>query len=270
MNEARCTQAKVFGKTPCGPDAFLLELEFSADIGQIDPGQFVMLSLADGQGPVLARPFSFYGQTAPDRLTFLIQVLGIGTQVLQDCPLEEFIQVTLPLGTGFALPDANRPLVMIAGGVGSAPFLLCAEQRVQQGAGDQTFFIFGARSENRLYDKQAFASLAMHSRFATDDGSFGFSGNVIACLENGLQEETFPENAVYFACGPEPLLKAFARLVQAKGFEAQVSLETYMGCGFGACNACPTATNPNGPLGAWPWAKTCQDGPVFSLDSIQL
>ena len=270
MNEARCTQAKVIGKTPCGPDAFLLELEFPADVGQVHPGQFVMLSLADGHGPVLARPFSFYGRPALNRLTFLIQVLGVGTQVLQDCPLEDFIQVTYPLGTGFTFPDASRPLVMIAGGVGSAPFLLCAEKRIQQGAGDRTHFFFGARSEDRLYDKHAFASLGIHSAFATDDGSFGFSGNVIACLEKGLREEALPKDALYLACGPKPLLKAFADLAQAQGLEAQVSLETYMGCGFGACNACPTPTNPDGPLGAWPWAKTCQEGPVFSLDSIQL
>jgi hypothetical protein len=43
-----------------------------------------------------------------------------------------------------------------------------------------------------------------------------------------------------------------------------------MGCGVGICNGCPVPTRPDGPLGAWPNAKCCVEGPVFSVDAIAL
>ena len=270
MAKARCEKAKVVGQQSCGPDAFILELEFDQEVGPIDAGQFVMLSPADGSGPVLPRPFSFYGQTSAHRLTFLVQVIGKGTQALADVELGGLVQVTLPLGTGFSLPEANRPAVMLAGGVGSAPFLLLAEKRVAEKGTGGTEFIFGARNEDRLYDRATFEKLQIQTRFATDDGSFGFHGNVLQCLESGLKAGEISADAKFFACGPEPLLKAFAAFAKQHDLEGQVSLETYMGCGYGACNACPTATNPEGPLGDWPWAKTCQEGPAFDLNAVIL
>jgi hypothetical protein len=42
-----------------------------------------------------------------------------------------------------------------------------------------------------------------------------------------------------------------------------------MGCGFGVCNACPVETQPDGTFGDWPWARTCEVGPVFALSDIK-
>ena len=43
-----------------------------------------------------------------------------------------------------------------------------------------------------------------------------------------------------------------------------------MGCGVGICNGCAVMTEPEGPLGAWPVAKCCVDGPVFPAAAIRL
>ena len=43
-----------------------------------------------------------------------------------------------------------------------------------------------------------------------------------------------------------------------------------MGCGVGICNGCPVPTRPEGPLGAWPNAKCCVEGPVFEARAIDL
>jgi hypothetical protein len=41
-----------------------------------------------------------------------------------------------------------------------------------------------------------------------------------------------------------------------------------MGCGVGICNGCVVPTRPDGPMGAWPNAKCCVEGPVFSIEAI--
>ncbi|PCJ51870.1 MAG: hypothetical protein COA70_13295, partial [Planctomycetota bacterium] len=81
--------------------------------------------------------------------------------------------------------------------------------------------------------------------------------------------DVLPADALFLGCGPAGLLHGFADFARARNLDAVLSLETYMGCGFGVCNACPVATNPDGPLGFWPYTRTCIEGPVFPLSSIQ-
>jgi dihydroorotate dehydrogenase electron transfer subunit len=266
---AKCLDTQVIAVSACGPDAFLLDLELSEDLGPLTPGVFAMLSRTDGQGPELARPFSLYDQLGPRHLRFLIQVLGQGTRLLSQLQLGEAVWMTFPLGNGFSVAPSERPVVLVAGGIGSAPFLLYARERMAAGAGAATQFLFGARSADRLYDRQAFEQTEVPILYATDDGSLGFSGNVVQCLEAELQAGRMQADALYCACGPEGLLHGFAEFARRNKLEAQLSLETYMGCGFGVCNACPVPTHPDGKLSQWPWARTCVQGPVFDLADIQ-
>ena len=79
---ARCHVGTVAGHRACGPDAFVLELAFDQPVEGIRPGRFAMLCREDGAGPLIPRPFSVYDRPAPDRLTFLVQVIGDGTKAL--------------------------------------------------------------------------------------------------------------------------------------------------------------------------------------------
>ncbi|MHC4379649.1 MAG: dihydroorotate dehydrogenase electron transfer subunit [Planctomycetota bacterium] len=260
---------KVVDRHDVGPDAFVLELEIPGIPADLPPGTFAMLSPEDGSGPEIPRPFSLYDRPAENRFTFLIQVLGLGTAALDRLAQGAEVRCTLPLGNGFEVAPASRTVVMVAGGVGSAPFLLYAKHRAELGAGEDTHMLLGARSESRLYDHQAFTRIEVALQLATDDGSLGFSGNVIACLADQLDRKKLPADALFLACGPAGLLHAFADFARLRNLEAWLSLETYMGCGYGVCNGCPVPTDPTGPLGAWPYAKTCTEGPVFPLSSIR-
>lgn len=266
---ARCWRATLLDLRACGPDAFVAEVELPADPGPVRPGQFAMLSPADGSGPCIARPFSVFDRTGPRRFTFLVQVLGAGTRALQSVARGAAWTVTMPLGNGFTVAPAARPVVFVAGGVGSAPFLLYARARAALGAGGRTWMLYGARTADRLYDRQLFAASGVPLRCCTQDGAEGARGTVLDLLEAELAAGRLPQDALFCACGPEGLLHAFAALARARGLEAELSLETYMGCGWGGCNACPIATEPAGPLGAWPWAKTCTQGPVFPLTAVR-
>jgi dihydroorotate dehydrogenase electron transfer subunit len=208
------------------------------------------------------RPFSVYDQPDSMHLSFLIQVMGSGTQVLDELTVGESLRWTGPLGNGFEVAPPDREVVFLAGGVGSAPFLLYS--RARETAQARTHLIFGARTEERLYDRHAFDGGALKIQLATDDGSAGFHGNAVQALEAELKACRISREALFCACGPPGLLHGFADFAREGGLEFQLSLETYMGCGIGVCNGCPTRTTPTGRFAGWPWAKTCTDGPVFS------
>jgi len=53
------------------------------------------------------------------------------------------------------------------------------------------------------------------------------------------------------------MLKAVARLSCANNIASQLSLETHMACGFGACLGCVVSTKSG-------YKRVCKDGPVFS------
>ena len=76
-----------------------------------------------------------------------------------------------------------------------------------------------------------------------------------------------PSNVMVYACGPEPMLAAVARLTAASGTPCQVSVERVMGCGLGGCYSCviPLKT----PGGTWHHVRSCISGPVFRAEDIK-
>jgi dihydroorotate dehydrogenase electron transfer subunit len=266
---ASSLRATLIDRRAVGPDAFILELELPGMPADLAPGKFAMLSPAVGGTQQIARPFSVYDRPAADRFTFLVQVLGDGTRELVALEPGAEVICTMPLGNGFEVAPAEQEVVIVAGGVGSAPFLKYVQDRLAANAAATTHMVLGARTADRLYDSEAFEALDFDLRLATDDGSRGFHGNVVQALASALDAGELSSSAQFLACGPAGLLHGFADFARQRMLRAWLSLETYMGCGFGVCNACPVPTNPDGPLGAWPYARTCKEGPVFSLDAIQ-
>ncbi len=266
--DVRSLRATLVERRDCGPDAFLVEIAFSEAFSELAPGRFAMLSPAADPEFVVPRPFSVLEQPSPERMRFLIQVIGRGTRALAALEPGAELRCTVPLGNGFALPSSEREVVLVAGGVGCAPFLLYGRQRARQGAGSRTVFLYGAREAARLYAIELFEAVDWRLLPATDDGSRGFHGNAVSCLGAELEAGRIARGALYCACGPAPFLHAFSAFAREHGLDARLSLETYMGCGIGVCNGCPTATAPDGAFGDWPWAKACLDGPVFALRDL--
>jgi len=80
--------------------------------------------------------------------------------------------------------------------------------------------------------------------WATDDGSKGLKGTAVAAS---------PDADLVLACGPNRMLAAVA----ARWPEAQVAVETYMGCGTGVCLGCAV------PLARGGYDRACKEGPVY-------
>ena len=127
-DDARTTTARVLGVEPCGDDGVLLAVRPERDPGPVRASRFFMLKRLDGLSPLIPRPFSIYRQEG-ERLEFLLKVMGRGTAALAALREGDEIRLVGPLGNGWpALDGDGPPWVMLAGGVGSAPFLMAIEQ----------------------------------------------------------------------------------------------------------------------------------------------
>jgi len=274
--DARSILGTAVGVARSGDDGVILRVETDRAIPPIRAGRFFMVRREDRLSPSIPRPFSVYQQHGRE-LRFLIKVMGAGTRALADCTPGTKVRVVGPLGNGWpALDGAGAPWVMLGGGIGSVPFYMGIEQALagmdgrKPAKADQLLYVYGAARKGLLYDLEAFQSLGVRVATCTDDGSFGFKGNVLQLLESLQAKKEVPGKVRLLACGPERMLEAVERHAEKHSLEAWLALENLMGCGVGICNGCPVPTRPDGPMGAWPNAKCCVEGPVFSMRDVTL
>jgi dihydroorotate dehydrogenase electron transfer subunit len=69
-----------------------------------------------------------------------------------------------------------------------------------------------------------------------------------------------------YACGPEPMLAAVAKIAATYGRASQVSVERVMGCGLGGCYSCVIPVKS--PEGTPHHVRSCIAGPVFRGDEV--
>ncbi len=265
--------------TPCGDDGVILRVTTDEPVAPLRAARFFMLRREDRLSPAIPRPFSVYRQKGRE-LEFLIKVMGPGTAALAACTNGTPLRIVGPLGNGWPAihggDGARLPWVMLAGGIGSAPFYMAIEQALRGMDGksparrDDIAYLYGAARKGLLYDLAAFESLGVRVATCTDDGSQGMRGNVLELLEHMQSKGELPKSVRLLACGPERMLEAVEAFARKKKLDCWLSLETVMGCGVGICNGCPVPTRAEGPLGKWPNAKCCVEGPVFSVDAVSL
>ena len=274
--DARSFLGEVVSNVPCGDDGVLLALRPEASLPPVRASRFFMLRAEERRAPLIPRPFSLYRQR-DGACEFLIKVMGAGTRALAASVPGTQLRVLGPLGNGWpALDGDGPPWVMLAGGVGSAPFPMAIEQALLGMDGRRPVraadlhLLFGAATAGMLYDLDAFRAFGVRVHTATMDGSAGRRGHVLQLLDALQADGTLPREVRLLACGPERMLEAVATLARERGLACWLSLETLMGCGVGICNGCPIPTDPHGPRGDWPNAKCCVEGPVFEAREILL
>ena len=201
-------------------------------------GQFVNIGWSPG--PLLRRPFSIY-RTDGGTVEIVLKAVGVGTAQLLAMERGDRVSVLGPLGRGFAL--SGRSVVLVSGGLGVAPMPLAA--REAKAAGMEVTWVHGARTAGELCT-EADADRVV---WATDDGSRGFHGTAVAAA---------PDAGMVLACGPNRMLAAVAE----RWPDAQVAVETYMGCGTGVCLGCAV------PLRRGGYDRACTEGPVYRAADI--
>ncbi len=239
----------------------------------IRPGQFLMLRIPGTTDPLLGRPFALYDTVldaagTPVGLDVVYLVVGKMTTHLMGIKPGEPLDVWGPLGNGFpAFPGADH-VTCVAGGIGQTPFLAYARELLgTRGYAGQpakkhvnkVSLYYGVRSASLAAGVGDFQQAGCDVRLASDDGSLGTKGFVTQRLTADRPAGPF------VGCGPEPMLKALAKLAAEWGAVCHVSLETPMACGFGACFSCVTPVICDGGKD---YKRVCVEGPVFDAATL--
>lgn len=247
--------ARVESLQPLIPNTYLLKVYSPLIASVIKPGQFCNIKVSESDFPLLRRPFSIC-EVDGDYILFMFDVHGEGTRILASKKIGDKLDILGPLGQGFDYSGDFDTAVIIAGGIGAAPF----PYLIKEIPADKNIISYmGGRSRKNLID-YGFKNLSV----ATDDGSAGFKGNVVELFKSEFLK--FNRNKIrIFACGPNPMLKSLQQFAISNSLDCQLSTECAMACGFGICQGCPVdKSDDDGYL------LICKDGPVFDARRIKL
>ncbi len=169
-------------------------------------GQFCFLRLK--QAKLYARhPFTIASSPAEDELRFVIKIQGRFTKALKNLKAGEEVIVDGPFGI-FTVNDQAKDLVLIAGGVGIAPFLSMLRNGLIEKTNRNIVLLYGAKTEAELIYRTELESLK-NSRFKK---VFVISDQTAASAEceNGyINQEIIKKyisnlnNSLFYVCGPE-------------------------------------------------------------------
>ncbi|WP_418573723.1 dihydroorotate dehydrogenase electron transfer subunit [Phocaeicola sp.] len=233
----------------------LIKLTQEAPLPEMLPGQFAEIRVDGSPTTFLRRPISInYVDREKNEVWFLVQLVGDGTRKLATVEKGDTVNVVLPLGNGFTIPDSpDTKVLLVGGGVGTAPMLYLGEALLKRGC--KPTFLLGARSQNDLLQLEEFKALG-DVYITTEDGSMGEKGYVT--MHSVLKEKRFD---LICTCGPKPMMVAVAKYAKAEGIECEVSLENTMACGVGACLCCVEKTDEG-------HVCVCKEGPVFNIKKL--
>ena len=224
------------------PDVYEMTLVGDASASTA-PGQFINIRL---DGLYLRRPISVcdWGE---GWIRVIYKVVGKGTAQMAQMTPGQKLDVLTGLGNGYDLaPARGKRIALVGGGVGIPPLYGLAKRL----GGEAFCCVLGFNRASEIFYAEEFAQYGKVV-LTTADGSAGVRGFVTDALRQ-------LDYDYYFACGPEPMLRA----VHALGKEGQLSFEARMGCGFGACMGCSCETLA-GPK------RICVDGPVMRSGEVR-
>ena len=245
----------------CWGDFFRFAVDAPAVGREARPGQFVMVKVADGPDPLLRRPLGIHDADEKG-IELFFKVAGRGTEILSRKRPGDRLDLIGPLGKGFTFAGEmkGKTAYLVGGGRGIAPLYLLARALVAAGATPVVFYGGRTAAEVPLRDK--FEKAGFKVLTSTDDGSYGFAGFV---TELAAREMAQARPGIVYACGPDPMMKTLASLAAKHGVPCELSLESIMGCGIGACWGCVHRVKTEGGDG---WVKICEEGPVFPGERV--
>ena len=219
------------------------------------PGQFIILRV-DEDGERI--PLTIAGSDREEgSVRIIFQVVGGTTMKLNAKKAGEFIQdFTGPLGCPTDI-EGKKKVCVIGGGVGCAIAMPVA--RALHEAGAEVTSIIGFRSKDILILEDEFKSFSDRLIVTTDDGSYGFYGNVTVPLKEMLDKgETFDE---IITIGPLIMMKFVVLAAKPYNVPVTVSMNPIMIDGTGMCGCCRLTLTQDGKRVT---KFACVDGPDFN------
>lgn len=246
---------RIVHKKPLNANVTQMEIEAPLVAKKAKPGQFIILRVTEDGERI---PLTIAGVNADEgTVKIIFQIVGGTTTLLNSKQEGEYIEDFVgPLGVATKTTGINRVCV-IGGGVGCAIALPIAEEFHRIGA--RVTSIIGFRSSDYVILDEEFKACSDNGYIMTDDGSYGYHGNVTLPLKDLLESgEKFD---MIIAIGPLIMMKFVVKTAEPYGVPVTVSMNPIMIDGTGMCGGCRLTLNRDGKRIT---KFACVDGPDFN------
>ncbi len=250
---------KILKKEYLANNIWLMDVEAPRVAKSCQPGQFVIVKM-DEKGERIPLTVCDYDREK-GIVTIVFQKVGASTNEMAEYEVgETFMDFVGPLGCASELLDLTEEelkkekLLFVCGGVGTAP--VYPQVKWMKEHGIDVDVIIGARTKDILILEDAMRDIAANLYIATDDGSYGFKGNVCDQI-NELVKNQGKEYTRVIAIGPMIMMKFVAQLTKELKIPTIVSMNPIMVDGTGMCGACRLQVGDEIKF-------ACVDGPEFN------
>lgn len=250
---------KILKKEYLANNIWLMDVEAPRVAKSCQPGQFVIVKM-DEKGERIPLTVCDYDREK-GIITIVFQKVGASTNEMAEYEVgETFMDFVGPLGCASELLDLTEEelkkekLLFVCGGVGTAP--VYPQVKWMKEHGIDVDVIIGARTKDILILEDAMRDIAANLYIATDDGSYGFKGNVCDQI-NELVKNQGKEYTRVIAIGPMIMMKFVAQLTKELKIPTIVSMNPIMVDGTGMCGACRLQVGDEIKF-------ACVDGPEFN------
>ncbi|WP_054913627.1 benzoate 1,2-dioxygenase electron transfer component BenC [Pseudomonas sp. NBRC 111127] len=184
------------------------------------PGQYVNLKVP---GSEQSRAYSFSSMQKDGEVSFLIRNVPGGRMsgfLTNLAKAGDSMSLTGPLGS-FYLRPIRRPLLLLAGGTGLAPFTAMLEKIAEQGSEHPLHLIYGVTNDFDLVELDRLQALAARipnftysACVANPDSQYPHKGYVTQHIEPGHLNDG---DVDVYLCGPPPMVEAVSQYVREQG-----------------------------------------------------
>ncbi|WP_416425123.1 benzoate 1,2-dioxygenase electron transfer component BenC [Pseudomonas sp. App30] len=181
------------------------------------PGQYVNLQVP---GSEHTRAYSFSSLQRNGEVSFLIRNVpgGLMSSFLTSlAKAGDSMTLAGPLGS-FYLRDIRRPLLLLAGGTGLAPFTAMLERIAEQGSDYPVHLIYGVTHDIDLVETERLEALASRipnftfsACVASPDSTYPRKGYVTQHIEPGHLNDG---DVDVYLCGPPPMVEAVSQYLR--------------------------------------------------------
>lgn len=186
------------------------------------PGQYVNIGIP---GSDESRAYSFSSRPGSRQISFLIRNVPGGrmsTWLVGEARSGDPLQLTGPMGS-FYLRPVERPVLMLAGGTGLAPFLAKLEYLREQGCEQPVHLIYGVTNDEDLVGVEAlraFAGTLDTFSFKTVVASEASTHPRKGFVTHHMEDAPLNDGDVdVYLCGPPPMVDAVLGYFQDRGIE---------------------------------------------------
>ncbi|HCL02721.1 MAG TPA: NAD-binding oxidoreductase [Lachnoclostridium phytofermentans] len=249
---------KITKKVLLASNIYLMDVEAPRVAKGCYPGQFVIVKM-DEKGERIPLTICDYDREE-GTVSIVFQAVGPSTQMMAKYEVGEYFRdFTGPLGCKSELIDEpieelkEKKILFVAGGVGTAP--VYPQIKWMKSIGCNVDCIIGARSKDFIILEEEMKEVAANVYVATDDGSYGFKGNVNDMIKELVQNQGKSYDLI-IAIGPIIMMKFVCLLTKELGIKTIVSMNPIMVDGTGMCGACRITVGGQVKF-------ACVDGPEF-------